>query len=349
MRILQGTYRLLDRGGTEMWTRVMHDALSAAHEVHVYTQIGNTLFPDMTEYDPRTRYDLAIINHNETMRGLRKAHADRIIMNIHGTKPALEWPVLGADAYVAVSEWEKAFIPVHSTVIPNPIDTERFSEGSPIAPTLQRVAMLSNYSTPAGEIAAEACRLLGVEIRMGGWTSGRGTTAEPEKLMAWADLVVGVNRTALEALSCGRNVYLMGLWGSGGMVTAENFDELGRTNWSGAERGTWPTPQAMASELMAGYDPERNLRSRILANHHPDIIAQRYLELAASISPVRHFTTAVIRRMPSQMMSAAAMSFLDPLMRELSGRRPIDGRPGVLWSPWREASHSTPTPGEDAH
>lgn len=153
--------------------------------------------------------------------------------------------------------------------------------------------------------------------------------------MCWADLVVGVNRTALEALACGRNVYLMGLWGAGGMVTEENFTERGLTNWSGAEIGAWPTPQQMAEDLLAGYDPARNLRDKIVQGHDPSRIAETYLELAAGIPRGRRLFTRLLRRLPEPVMSPTAMTFLDPLLREVTGRRPIDGRPGVLSPPWR--------------
>lgn len=94
--------------------------------------------------------------------------------------------------------------------------------------------------------------------------------------MNWADLVVGVNRTALEAMSSGRNVYLLGQWGAGGTVTPDNVETLGKANWSGAQRGDWPTPRDLAGEIGNSYDPRRTLRPYVLAHHDPDLIAEQY-------------------------------------------------------------------------
>lgn len=330
MRILIGTHHLERLGGTEMWTRVMYDALSKDHRVDVFARTANTIFPDMHPYDAHARYDLALINHNQTMRALRHVRASKVIVTVHGTTPPLEWPVFGADAYVSVSEWERDFIPLPSTVIRNPIETWRFAPDHPPAEILTRVAMMTNYGGPARKILSEACEILGVELRTAGMVSSSGETKRPEQLMNWADLVVGVNRTALEAMSSGRNVYLLGQWGAGGMVTPDNVETLGKANWSGAQRGDWPTPRDLAVEIGNSYDPRRTLRPYVLAHHDPDLIAEQYLELARSIGTVRRLAGAVIRHGPTVLTTSRLMTVADPLLREARGRRAIDGRPGVL-------------------
>lgn len=330
MRILIGTHHLARLGGTEMWTRVMYDALSLHNRVDVFARTTNSIFPDMTPYDPRARYDLALINHNQTMRALRHMRAARVIMTIHGTTPPLEWPVFGADAYVSVSEWERDFIPLPSTVIRNPIETWRFAPTRRPSQRLRRVAMMTNYGGPAHRILREACEILGVELRSAGLVSPDGTTAMPEALMNWADLVVGVGRTALEAMSCGRNVFLLGQWGAGGMVTPENVRGLGHVNWSGAQRGDWPTPVQLADEIAMGYDPKRDLRPYVLEHHAPHLIAGQYLAIGAAITRRRRAVTSLIRRGPRPLTTARFMTVADPVLRELRGRRSADGRPGVL-------------------
>lgn len=206
MKILLGNYRLTDLGGTEMWTRTMFDALSSEHDVHVVSVLGNTLWPDMPANDPSTPYDLAIINHGETVRHLRKARARRLIMVMHGVLPALEWPVFGADRYVAVTEEVRSFVPIKASVIPNPIDIDRFRTDTAPSEKISRVVMMSNYETQAFRLLRDACQELGVELRTPGYASGGGTSFRPEELIEWADLVVGVGRVALEGMAAGRNV-----------------------------------------------------------------------------------------------------------------------------------------------
>lgn len=330
MRILLGTQHLRALGGTEMWTRMMYDTLSADHHVDVFATDGNLLWPDLPAYDPRAQYDLAIINHNQTMRALRRVRAKRVIMVLHGKVPPLEWPVLGADAYVAVAEDVAHFVPVRSTVIRNPIDLARFAPQSPVSPQLGKVAMMTNYHTPAWDLMAEACALLGVELRTAGMMSSSGTTDKPEELFAWADLVVGVGRTALEGMAAGRNVYCLSPWGAGGMVTQDNVVDFGRWNWVGRLPLRWPTAAELAEEMRTGYDPGRDLRSYVVANHEPARIAEQFLTVARKIPWSRRLLGQVIRRGPAVLMTARMMTLVDPLLRELQRRHAPDGRPGVL-------------------
>lgn len=157
MRILLATHHLVTLGGTEMWTRVMFD-LSREHEVDVYSVVSNTLWPEMPTFDPTTHYDLALINHNRTMLALRRARIHSRIMVLHGIRPSLEWPVLGADAYVSVAEDVRQFVPVPSVVIGNPIEIHRFKPRRPLSEQLRRVAFLSNYESPASKTPCRSLR-----------------------------------------------------------------------------------------------------------------------------------------------------------------------------------------------
>lgn len=330
MKILLGNYRLTDLGGTEMWTRTMFDALSSEHDVQVVSVLGNTIWPDMPAYDPSTTYDLAIINHGETVRHLRKARVRRLIMVMHGVLPALEWPVFGADRYVAVTEEVRSFVPVKASVIPNPIDIERFRTDIVPSEKLSKVVMMSNYETQAFRLMRDACQKLRVELRTAGYASGGGTAFRPEELIEWADLVVGVGRVALEGMAAGRNVYSLGQTGDGGMITESNIDQLARTNFKGAPQHSWPTPQELADYLSNDYDPQRNLLPYVRQRHDPSTVVEQFLDLATSIPPHTRLLNKVLRRGPEAFMSARAMTLADPFLREAQKRVPVDGRPGVL-------------------
>ena len=71
-------------------------------------------------------------------------------------------------------------------------------------------------------------RRLGREaIAMEGWAD------DPAPHMDKADLVLGVGRCVLEAIAAGRPVLVLGNERIGGLVTAENFPVLQKTNFSG--------------------------------------------------------------------------------------------------------------------
>lgn len=330
MKILLGTYRLEDLGGTEMWTRTMFDALALNHDVHVASVLRNSLWPDMPAYDPGSTYDLAIVNHGETLRHLRKAQVRKMIMVIHGVIPALEWPIFGADRYVAISEEVRSFVPVKSTVIPNPIDTQRFRTANAPSERLTKVAMMSNYETQAFRLMRDACQHLGIQFRTAGYASGGGPSVRPEELLEWADVVVGVGRVALEGMAAGRNVYSLGQTGDGGMITESNIDHLARTNFKGAPQHSWPTARELAEGLRSSYDPRRDLRPYVLQHHDPGTVAQQFLNLAERVHTTTRVFNKMLRHGPEAIMSPRAMTLADPFLREAQKPVPIDGRPGVL-------------------
>lgn len=330
MRILLGTYSLRRRGGTEMWTKTMYDQLALDHEVDVATVQGNSLWPELPRFKPRRTYDLAIVNHNLTIRRLRHARVRRVIMVSHGIVPWLEWPVLGADAYVSVSAEVQQFLPIQSTVILNPIDTQTFAPSRAISSQPGRVAMLSNYTTPAFRLLHEACEELGAEIRTAGDELGGGSDPNPAELMNWADLVVGVGRVALEGMATGRNVFSLGPTGAGGMITPDNVERFADSNFKPQSAGSWLTTKELAADIQTGYDAGRDLRQYVIDHHSPPKIAHQFLELAESLSRRRRIATRAVRLGPKSLMSARTMTLIDPFLREIQGRRSSDGRPGVL-------------------
>lgn len=336
MRILLGTYRLNFRGGTEMWTKVMFDQLVKHHKVDVFTVEGNSIWPDMPTFDEDATYDLAILNHHPTLRALRNAKLKRVVGVCHGVMPGLEWPVFGADAYVAVSEEVRDFIPVKSTVLLNPIEHERFKGSRQLNSSIQRVGVLSNHPSATRDIVAEACELIGAEFKTSGMVTAEGDTNRPEDLFEWADVVVGVGRVALEALSAGRNVYCMDQNGSDGMITRANFHELSYANWSGRIHKRWPTPKQLAEEMTNTYDPARNLRDLVIESHDPALIASKFLDVAVSIKPSQHVLGSFLRKGPAFLSSPRFMSIADPFLREARGSVRIDGRPGVLNAQFRQ-------------
>lgn len=300
------------RGGTQAWIRQLAQTLGQCHKVDVFTLGAQPT--DLSLFTPGRAYDIALINHWTTMQALRHANIGTRIVTVHGVLPFEEIPVLGADAYVSVSEAVQEHIPLPSTVIRNPIDTNYFAPRvlPAASPEPLRVAFVSNRQGEALPILREACVIAGMELRVVGKENG---VADPREIYLWADIVVGIARVAMEALTCGRNVLCFDYQGYHGMATRERLPELYRSNFGGHIPGRWPTPAEVARALVHDYDPSRSLRADIVQGHSPETVAQAYLDLAQKVG--RRRVATLVRRGPQQLMSPKVTQALS-IARRLS-------------------------------
>ena len=122
MKILLGTHYLNLPRGTETWTYTLATALQRrGHEVHVATyepgyiasllkQKGHAGLSGRPGFN--RSYELCICNHNSMVRYLAgyKNKIGCLVCFVHGVAPALEQPVPGADAYMAISLEVKEYV-----------------------------------------------------------------------------------------------------------------------------------------------------------------------------------------------------------------------------------------------
>lgn len=306
MKILLSNYDMNYRGGTQVWVSEFWKELSRNHEVHLYDVRGNSLWPDIQRFVPGEPYDVAFINHWPTFRDLRRAEIGVRVFTVHGLASRLELPPLGADAYVSVSAAVQRYIPIRSRVILNPIDTDHFRSLRPVNPALRRVAFVSNRQGRAREIVEKACEILDVELRIVG---GEALTSDVREAYNWADLVIAVARTALEAMSCERNVICFDWLGGAGPATPDTVASLSLENFGGhldPECAKWYSPKELAA-LMSRYDPSMSLRPYVLENHRRPLIVDRYLQLAEEArdesSVVRRSFRSLVKKGPRQLTS----------------------------------------------
>lgn len=272
MKILMANVSLERLAGSETWTMTMYDYLSRRHDVDVYVPNGerNTLIK--SGYDKSKKYDIALINHNVCLWELRDWNITRRIFTSHGVIPHLEQPEPGADRYVSVSEEvqdnliRKGF---ESEIIRNPIDTDRFSYAKP-NDTLRNILWMNNRA-PNTAMIEEVSEGYDYRVQTG-WSGG---TVEA---IQWADLVITSGRGVYEALSCGKNAMVVNWCGCDGFVTENNIESLRTVNCSGRFFNTHLPPPELR-DVMAMYDPERNMRSYILENNNVEVAAERYLSL----------------------------------------------------------------------
>lgn len=271
MRILLANYILGGQTGSETWTQTMAEELRAlAHTVSLFSP-GKQL--------TNTEYDLAIINHNVCLRELAHINCKKIFTS-HGVIPDLEQPVKGADIYVSVSEEvqnnlkEKGF---ESVVIRNGIDCTKYKSINPVNQTLKKVLFSSNYPGNARLKVKLACEQLGIAFETIG---GAFKTTNVLEAINRADLVVGLGRTAYEAMACERNVLIYDYNGGDGLATPDSLIEYRKHNCSGRYNCHDYSIEDI-KDLLQQYDPTlgEKLRSYIFDNNNSAKVAQAYLNL----------------------------------------------------------------------
>lgn len=270
MRILLTNYSLGGNSGSETWTTALGSTLTKiGHDVIYKTH------NDFLEETP----DIAIINHNVCLNKFRDLPCKKIFTS-HGILPDLEQPVMGADVYVSVSEEVQARLKskgFESIVIRNGIDCNVFNNRKPVNEKLTNVLFSSNYDSNSRKIIKQACVTLGINFRHIG---GMNSIKDVPTAINEADLVIGLGRTAYEAMACERNVIIFDYNGGDGIATPETLLDFRKNNCSGRYNKFNYTSDDIVS-LLLQYDPKRGalLRKYILDNNNIEKVADMYLNL----------------------------------------------------------------------
>jgi glycosyltransferase involved in cell wall biosynthesis len=252
------------------------------HVVHLFAGDNKyDLLPEYPVFDGG-HYDLALVNHNVCLGALEGTDIDMKIFTSHGIIPHLEQPWLGADRYVAVSEEVRDNLLKQgfpSTIIRNPIDLEMYRSERPTSEKLTNVLFMSNYQGEAREVIENACK--GLNLRIFGKDSQGGVqTQNVVEEMNWADVVIGLGRTAYEAMACERNVIVYDYNGADGFVTPQSVLEFRKNNCSGrAYKVKYSAGDLKA--ILGLYDPSMGtkLREYVKENNNVQKVVQQYLAL----------------------------------------------------------------------
>ncbi len=210
--ILVANHHLDKVGGTESYTYAMVEELvKKGYHVEYFTffrgEVSHRLEHDLSiRFKSRKKYDLILANHNTCVNYL----FDRgfIIQTCHGVFPELEQPSPNADAYVAISEEVKKHLQqlgYNSSLILNGINLERYRIIQPLRQKLEYVLSLC-HSEMANDLLKEACRTAGINLLI--QNKYDNPVWEVEQKINEADIVVGIGRSAYEAMACGRPVII---------------------------------------------------------------------------------------------------------------------------------------------
>lgn len=273
MKILVGNNHLAKTGGTENYTYTLALELKRqGHDVDYFTfekgGVSSLLEEKGISFMSADHYDLILANHYTVVEKLWDC--GYLIQTCHGYIPELEQPSPFADAHVSVSEEVRKHL-LHlgyeSTVIANGIDCNRFSPKTPVSPSLTAVLSLCQ-SDEANDFIQRCCEAINVKfLRSNKYTDNVWSV---EELINQCDLVVGLGRSAYDAMACGRCALsydyreYMGEFLGDGLLTPENIERSMRCNCSGRASRLQYDEQSFIAE-MKKYTPELAQWSREFA------------------------------------------------------------------------------------
>lgn len=210
--ILVANHNLLKAGGTETYTfTIIEELIKRGFNVEYFT-FNKGVFSEKIELDLKVRfmsktcYDLIIANHYTCVNYL----FDRgfVIQTCHGIFPKRERPSKFANAYVAISDEVKNHLlkaGIRSEIIWNSINVARFRIEKEVNAEIKTVLSLC-HSQQANELLRKVCKELDVTLIE--QSKHENPVWAVEDLINKADIVVGLGRSAFEAMACGRPVII---------------------------------------------------------------------------------------------------------------------------------------------
>jgi hypothetical protein len=181
-----------------------------------------------------------------------------------------------------------------------PIDTARFFSRSSL-PDVPRRALLLSHNPNLDRLAMleEACADVGIELaRVGG---AAGHTADPGTALAAADIVFGYGRSVLEAMACGRAVYVYDWKGGDGWLTAESYSSIEAEGFAGCH-GPIIDAERLKEDLRRYAASMGSVNNDLIYTHHrANLHAEKLIQLLTGLAdpPQQH-------RTPLQEMSRLA-------------------------------------------
>ena len=285
MRVVLGRFALDTPGGTETYAvtvareleRLGHDVTLAAEALGVMADVARQAGLRVTHLDQLPSECDAVLAHDLPMAATlaERYPGARLVYVAHSDGFDAQLPPLihgVVDAVIACSDRFAARVRALPLDVPivrlrEPIDTDGSLYPPPLPPRPRRALIVSNYLR--GErrrLLVEAWEAAGVECVQLGMQSE--VVADPRPAMRAADIVVAKARAALEAMSCGRAVYLYDQFGGDGWITPDSYPSFEADHFAG--QGT-PGPRSRA-DLVADlgvYNPDMGIaNSELIRTHH---------------------------------------------------------------------------------
>lgn len=278
MRILLTNLQLWPVRGSESWNyAVGTELVRRGHEVCIYSPMPREGIPYFAQaginYVTSGNFDLVIENHRVITPNFKYK---KLVHICHGVIPE-ERPMEGF-TNIAVNERVRRHWGL-THVINQGIDTERFRATRNANNEVRNVLSLCS-SREADALLKQIC----AERHWSFWPTTGQEHPEVEKLINWADLVFGVGRSCLDAMSCARPVisfdsrpYIHPNHGLG-YLTPEILDS-DTTNLTGPNN--WWTVETLSQELDK-YKASDGIINRewVIKNRNIKDVVNKLLELA---------------------------------------------------------------------
>ena len=293
MNILVTNNHLKTYGGSETFTYTLIEELCRlGHHLEYFTfekgLTSNKIEQNLNvHFFSRKKYDLILANHNSCITFLRKiiSHKTTIIQTCHGIYPELEQPSNLANLHISISEEiQKHLLTLGyaSKIILNGINTNRFDNKTSINKELKTVLSLSQSEQANSEIE-KACNLLNIQLLK--LNKFKNPIWKVEEEINKADLIVGLGRSAYEAMACGRAVLIYdnrpySKSYADGYVTSEILPYIIKNNCSGRFYKKELDTVSLVKEFKK-YNKESGyfLRQFSLENLNIKIQVEKYLQI----------------------------------------------------------------------
>ena len=287
--ILITNHSLQQYRGSETYCFFLAREMAKRHNVSIYTPKPGKVSDKMSEFaniltGPAGEFDIIFHNHNNTLSDDFKAKCK--IYTTHGKFHKLEVPAKGMDAYVAVSrEVAGHYSEFNPYVIHNGIDTEYYHGPDSDRP-VKNILYSSNSKSNFPLILRIAALSLGLKFRRIGRKINKFNIKDD---LLWADIVFGLGRTAMEAMSCGKKVIIADKrpytnFGMDGLLTPENAAISQNNNYTGRAMQKPITLLSIRKELKkAVSSTEHWERDWILKYHNIENTALEYIKLAEKV------------------------------------------------------------------
>lgn len=293
MKILLTNLCLDGFGGSESWLYSMATELNRrGNEVHVYSPRCGKVYEKLKNSGitlaTSGNFDLILDNHNQSAGKF----TGFTIHTCHGIIPE-ERPMPNA-LNIAVSKKvsEKYGIDV---IIPNSIDTNRFCCKNFPRDRIKKILSLCK-SVSANYQLSRICQEHGLLFES---MYGREIFNIEDKINE-ADLVVGVGRSLLDAMACGRPVvsfddrsYFSTRMLGHGYITPDKFKFQQIDNFTASSIGTSLSKEDLEREIFEKYNPKDGEVNRqfIIENLSIEKAVDRYLELYNSSDNSKTFVS----------------------------------------------------------
>ena len=292
--ILVANNHLKKVGGSETFTYTLIEALlKKGYEIEYFTffkgEVSQRIERDLgVQFMSKPKYDLVLANHNTCVNYLSKRGVT--VQTCHGIFPKEEQPTKYADGHIGISKEVKDHLEglgFNAEIIVNGINCDRYNIKTPINTELKSVLSLSQ-SEPANEKILAACKALGLNFSK--FNKNENPVWHVEDMINEADLVLGLGRSAYEAMACGRAVVVFDERAyfqsySDGYMTSSLVKQCVENNCS----GRYSKLEFTTADLIEAFKKYKKedgdaLRALALTDFNIDIQIDKYLEYASTLS-----------------------------------------------------------------